>query len=105
MNDFILIVISVIGWIVLGILIPTVKHFFSSVNKKIERIENFINGGKLMTFEDHSEICKEVNEKISEGFCKKIDEIMRVHKEWLEERIRRLESEMKLYVKNIHKNP
>jgi septation ring formation regulator EzrA len=94
------IIITIIGWIVLGITIPLVAHFWKKMDKRIDFLEAWKSSlkGDLMTKEQHIEYCETVQNETFGKFCKKIDDIMNSHKTWLEERLRRLESDMKLYV-------
>jgi len=56
-----------------------------------------------MTKEQHIEICNKVQDENLKVFSEEIDKVMDSHKKWLEERLGRLESDMKLYVEKMGK--
>ncbi|MCL6542058.1 MAG: hypothetical protein K6T87_15995 [Roseiflexus sp.] len=105
-SNHIWVALTIIGWIVVGITIPLVAYFWKRLDLRIEKLEIWKSSfkGDPMTHEQHLEACKSVQDSSFNLFCRKIDESMNSHKQWLEERLKRLESDMKLYVERIVKD-
>lgn len=106
MKDGVFVILTVLGWIVLGMTFPIFLYLWKRLDKKIDLLEDwrFSSKGDYMTKEEHNKSCLNTQNKISEDFGSKLDLVMESHKAWLEERLKRLESDMKLYVKNIGKS-
>lgn len=100
MVNQVFIYVTVLSWVVVGVLIPVVTYVFRKLDVRLENIENKLKEGGFMTFKEHSGICEKSSKESSDFFCRKIDEMFKLHKDWLEERLKRLESDVKLYVQN-----
>jgi len=95
-----LIILSVAGWILLGIIIPVFRYIIKKLYEEIDSLKNWKNSmeEEIMIKTEHNQLCNQIQKENIQLIFNKIEHMMKIHKEWLEERLGRLESDMKLYV-------
>jgi len=90
----------IIGWVLLGIVFPLLRYVWRKFNERIEELYLWKKSMEvsIMTKEEHEKNCNQVQKENIQVIFEKMEKMMKNHKEWLEERLGRLESDMKLYV-------